>query len=73
MSEDSLHATHHPRWLRYVQLTQWFSVVAFFLAIVLAALSDFMSHREGVATVVVLGLLGLLAMISTRLILKRYR
>lgn len=54
--------------LRRAQLMQWSGMVMFVLAIGLAALTDFLTHREGMTTIVLFGGLGLLAMVSARFI-----
>jgi len=66
---EKLQAVKQSPWFRRVQLMQWFGLVMFVLAIGLAALTDFLSRREGITTIVLFGVLGLLAMVTSRLIL----
>ncbi|WP_152223799.1 hypothetical protein [Pseudomonas sp. SCB32] len=66
---ESLHAVKQSPWHRRAELMQWFGMVMFVLAIGLAALTDFLARREGIATIVLFVALGLLAMVASRLIL----
>ena len=66
---EKLQAVKQSPWFRRVQMLQWFGLVMFVLAIGLAALTDFMARREGIVTVVLFVVLGLLAMVAARLIL----
>ncbi|MCP8466156.1 hypothetical protein NK553_19565 [Pseudomonas sp. ZM23] len=69
---ENLQAVRRSPWLRRAQLMQWFGLVMFVLAIGLAALTDFMDRREGIATIAIFAMLGLLALVPARLILARY-
>lgn len=66
---DRLQALKQSPWLRRAELMQWFGMVMFVLAIGLSALTDFLTQREGMVTIVLFGGVGLLAMVSARLIL----
>ncbi|MFV3308104.1 hypothetical protein ACNFBT_22790 [Pseudomonas sp. NY15181] len=64
---NSLQAVKQSPCVRRAQLMQWFGMVMFVLAIGLAALTDFLTQREGMVTIVLFGGVGLLAMVSARL------
>ncbi|MBD9678077.1 hypothetical protein IB274_15290 [Pseudomonas sp. PDM18] len=50
---------------------QWFGLVLLFLAVGLAALTDFLQRDGGVATIVAFAVVGALALVVARLILLR--
>lgn len=69
---ENLQAVKQSPWFRRAQLMQWFGMVMFVLAIGLAALTDLMEHREGIWTIALFGMLGLLALVPARFILTVY-
>lgn len=69
---ENLQEVKRSPWFRRAQLMQWFGLVMFVLAIGLAALTDFMDRREGIAAIAVCGMLGLLALVPARFILTVY-
>lgn len=66
---ENLQAVRQSPWFRRAQLMQWFGLVMFVMAIGMAALTDFMDRQEGIVTIAIFGMLGLLALVPARFIL----
>ncbi|MEP9319851.1 hypothetical protein ABKS89_22110 [Pseudomonas sp. LABIM340] len=58
-------------WKRRAGQLQWFGLVLLCLAVGLAALTDLASQREGVVTIAICFVLGLMALVLARVILMR--
>jgi uncharacterized membrane-anchored protein len=70
--ENSL-AVNRASWHLRAQRMQWFGLVLLFLAVGLAALTDFLQREGGVVTIVAFAVVGGLAVAVARLILMRPR
>ncbi len=58
-------------WHLRAQRLQWFGLVLLFLAVGLAALTDFLQRDGGVATLAAFAIVGVLALVVARVILAR--
>lgn len=74
MSEKgNLSATHGATWNLRAQRLQWFGLVLLFLAVGLAALTDFLQREGGVATLAAFAGVGALALVVARVMLMRHK
>jgi hypothetical protein len=72
MSNDGpVLSVHRTSWHLRAQRLQWIGLVLLFLAVGLAALTDFLQRDGGAATIVGFAVVGVLALVVARVILMR--
>ncbi|MCP1626794.1 hypothetical protein [Pseudomonas nitroreducens] len=64
---------HPTSWHLRAQRLQWFGLVLLFLAVGLAALTDFLQREGGVAIISAFAVVGVLALVVARVILRRHK
>lgn len=70
-NEENFLSNRRTSWRLRAQRIQWFGLVLLFLAVGLAALTDFLEQDGGVAILIAFAVVGVLALVVARVILMK--